>query len=60
MGHRWHTLACLGDPACDPTHSPGPGGEHTSTIPGEGRQPTRGHGLKLAAQFGLKPRGTSE
>jgi len=46
-------------PAYDLTHSPGPGGEHTTTILGEGRQPTRNHGLKLAAQLGLKPRETS-
>ena len=42
-------------PAYDLTYSPGPGGEHTTTILGEGRQPTRGHCLKLADQFGLKP-----
>lgn len=46
-------------PAYDLTHSPGLGGEHTTTILGEGRQPTRDHCLKLAAQFGLKPRETS-
>lgn len=46
-------------PAYDLTHSPGPGGEHTTTILGEGRQPTRDHCLKLATQFGLKPRETS-
>lgn len=46
-------------PAYDLTHCPGPGGEHTTTILGEGRQPTREHCLKLAAQFGLKPRETS-
>jgi serine/threonine-protein kinase HipA len=46
-------------PAYDLTHSPGPGGEHTTTILGEGRQPTRDHCLKLAAQFGLKPRETN-
>jgi serine/threonine-protein kinase HipA len=45
-------------PAYDLTHSPGPGDEHTTTILGEGRQPTREHCLKLAAQFGLKPHET--
>lgn len=41
-------------PAYDLVHSPGPGGEHTTTVLGEGRQPTRAHCLKLADQFGLK------
>ena len=45
--------------AYDLTYCPGPGGEHTATILGEGRQPTREHCLKLAAQFDLKPRETS-
>lgn len=43
-------------PAYDLTHSFGPGGEHTTTILGEGRTPTREHCLKLADQFSLKPR----
>ncbi len=42
-------------PAYDLTYAPGPGGEHTSTVLGEGRRPTRDHCLKLAVQFGLKP-----
>jgi serine/threonine-protein kinase HipA len=46
-------------PAYDLTYCPGPGGEHTATILGEGRQPTREHCLKLAARFDLKPRQTS-
>jgi serine/threonine-protein kinase HipA len=46
-------------PAYDLTHSPGPGGEHTTTILGEGRRPSREHCLKLAEQFGLKPRETN-
>jgi len=46
-------------PAYDLTFSPGPGGEHSSTVLGEGRRPLRGHCLKLAEQFGLKPRETS-
>jgi serine/threonine-protein kinase HipA len=45
-------------PAYDLTWCPGPGGEHTTTIIGEGRRPTREHCLKLADQFGLKPRQT--
>ena len=47
-------------PAYDLTYSHGPGGEHSTTILGEGRQPTRAHCLKLATQFGLKPRETSD
>jgi serine/threonine-protein kinase HipA len=43
-------------PAYDLIYAPGPGGEHTTTVLGEGRQPTREHCLKLAAQVGLKPR----
>lgn len=45
-------------PAYDLTHTPGPGGEHTTTILGEGRQPTRDHCLKLADQYGVKRRET--
>lgn len=47
-------------PAYDLTYSHGPGGEHSTTILGEGRQPTRAHCLKLATQFGLRPRETSD
>ncbi len=46
-------------PAYDLTHSPGPGGEHTTTVLGEGSRPTRAHCLGLADQFGLKRRDTS-
>lgn len=45
-------------PAYDLIHAPGPGGEHTTTVLGEGR-PTRGHCLKLADRFHLKPRDTN-
>jgi serine/threonine-protein kinase HipA len=45
-------------PAYDLTHAPGPGGEHSTTILGEGR-PTRKHCLKLADRFHLKPRDTN-
>ena len=40
-------------PAYDVTFATGPGGEHTMTIGGEGREPTRGHILDLAGQFGI-------
>jgi len=43
-------------PAFDLTHCAGPGGEHSSTVLGEGRQPACEHCLKLAVQFGLKAR----
>lgn len=41
--------------AYDLTYSPGPGGEHTTTVLGEGKQPTREHCLKLAKNAGIKP-----
>jgi serine/threonine-protein kinase HipA len=41
-------------PAYDLTYSPGPGGEHTTTVLGEGKQPTRDHCLKLAKSAGIK------
>jgi serine/threonine-protein kinase HipA len=43
-------------PAYDLSYAPGPGGEHSTTILGEGRAPTRSHCLQLAEQFGIKPR----
>ena len=43
-------------PAYDLTFSPGPGGEHTMTVLGEGRAPGREHCSKLAASVGIKPR----
>jgi serine/threonine-protein kinase HipA len=43
-------------PAYDMTYAAGPGGEHTMTIMGEGRTPTRDHCLKLAGQFGIVQR----
>lgn len=42
-------------PAYDLGYAPGPGGEHTMTVMGEGRQPKREHVLKLAKQFAIKP-----
>lgn len=42
-------------PAYDLTHAPGPGGEHTMTVLGEGRAPERSHCLALASKIGIKP-----
>jgi serine/threonine-protein kinase HipA len=42
-------------PAYDLTFSPGPGGEHTTTISGEGRNPSLDHMLQLAPRFGISP-----
>ena len=41
-------------PAYDLTFSPGPGGEHTTTLLGEGRRPTRTHCLSLARKSGVR------
>jgi serine/threonine-protein kinase HipA len=41
-------------PAYDLTFSPGPGGEHSMTLLGEGRRPARAHCLQLADQCGIK------
>lgn len=43
-------------PAYDLTFSTGPGGEHTTTVLGEGRRPMREHCLKLAEDNGIRPR----
>jgi serine/threonine-protein kinase HipA len=43
-------------PAYDLSLTPGPGGEHTMTIAGEGKRPTRSHILRLAEQAGLPKR----
>ena len=43
-------------PAFDLTFSPGPGGEHSTTVAGEGRAPGLGQVQTLARQFGLRPR----
>jgi len=48
---EWHLA-----PAYDLTFSSGPGGEHTTTILGEGRAPGLHHCLRLAETFGIKPR----
>lgn len=41
-------------PAFDLTFSPGPGGEHTTTIAGEGQTPKRKHLLTIAQQFDIQ------
>jgi serine/threonine-protein kinase HipA len=43
-------------PAYDLVFSPGPGGEHTMTVAGEGRAPARRHLLQLAAPAGISDR----
>ena len=47
-------------PAYDLVFAPGPGGEHTMTIAGEGRAPTRSHLLKLADLAGISGRDAQE
>jgi len=42
-------------PAYDLTYSTGINGEHTTSIGGEGKTPSRIHMLKVGAQVGLKP-----
>lgn len=42
-------------PAYDLTFSDGPGGEHATTVMGEGRAPGEHHLLALAAEFGIAP-----
>jgi serine/threonine-protein kinase HipA len=43
-------------PAYDLVYTTGPGGEHTMTVAGEGRSPTRAHMLELAAPAGVPNR----
>jgi serine/threonine-protein kinase HipA len=43
-------------PAYDLVFSPGPGGEHTMTVAGEGRAPARSHLLQLAEPAGIASR----
>lgn len=43
-------------PAYDLVFAPGPGGEHTMTVAGEGRAPGRSDLLKLAALAGIPDR----
>ena len=40
-------------PAYDLTYTLGPGGEHTTAILGEGRDPQKAHLLKLAEKIGI-------
>ena len=42
------------------TFSPGPGGEHTMTVAGEGRRPTLMHAQVVADEAGIAPRRTAE
>ena len=44
-------------PAYDLVFAPGPGGEHTMTVAGEGRAPGRSHLLNLAGPAGISSRG---
>ncbi|HET6428892.1 MAG TPA: type II toxin-antitoxin system HipA family toxin [Phycisphaerae bacterium] len=43
-------------PAYDLLYTPGPGGEHTMTVAGEGRSPGRSHMLRLAEQADVSKR----
>jgi serine/threonine-protein kinase HipA len=43
-------------PAYDLLYAAGPGGEHTMTLAGEGRDPGRSHMLRLAGQAGVSVR----
>jgi len=47
-------------PAYDLTFAPGPGGEHSMTLAGEGRAPGRDPMLRLAEQAGLSARRAAE
>ena len=46
-------------PAYDLLFTPGPGGEHTMTVAGEGRNPSRPHMLKLAERADVSKREAS-
>ena len=54
-GEEWQLA-----PAYDLTYSPGPGGEHTMTVAGEGRQPTLVHVKSIANEAGIHPGRTAE
>lgn len=47
-------------PAYDLIFAPGPGGEHTMTIAGEGRAPSRKHLLQVAGRAGISNREAEE
>ncbi len=47
-------------PAYDLTFAPGPGGEHTMTVHGEGRNPSRQHIISLAGDAGVRDREAEE
>ena len=43
-------------PAYDLVFAPGPGGEHSTTVAGEGRAPATSHMLRLASAAGIPDR----
>ena len=43
-------------PAYDLSYAPGPGGEHSMTVAGEGRDPGRSHMLQLAREADITDR----
>ena len=47
-------------PAYDLLYTPGPGGEHTMSLAGEGRNPGRSHMLRLAEQADVSKREATE
>ena len=47
-------------PAYDLTFSPGPGGEHSTTVAGEGRAPGNDHFVKLAELYGISAKELKE
>jgi len=47
-------------PAYDLTFSPGPGGEHSMTVAGEGRRPTLAHVKSVAIEAGIHPGRTAD
>lgn len=51
MNHRGEWAL---SPAYDLVYSPGPGGEHSMTILGEGKTPTKAHVYQLAKKHGVK------
>lgn len=52
---EWHPT-----PAYDLTFAPGPGGEHTMTVAGEGRTPGREHLLRIAEAAGIARRDATD
>ena len=52
---EWHPT-----PAYDLTFAPGPGGEHTMTVAGEGREPRREHLERIAEGAGIARRDATD